>query len=138
MKKIFESFKTGIFVGAILSLVFSYINGEGNFLIYDPGFENLFNSKIQAAAVAIFLYGLIGVFSYLAAIIFRKVDNLLYATIFHYVVINIIILTFGYIFTWFDNLLSAVIMISIVYFVIYVVNYFFYKEKINKINNQIK
>lgn len=140
MKKIYQGFTTGIFIGIIISTIFSTIYEIGEFRIAAPEYYTKFNNELIATIFAFIMFGLIGVLSTLASEVFKKIDNLLKATIIHYILMIIIIFSIGYFMKWFSfsHLLSGIFSITIVYILIYSIIYFFEKNKINKINEKLK
>lgn len=139
MKNIFRSFVLGTFIGMCIALFFSFINSpNGEFYISTPGFMSKFQSENMAVLVSYTMYGLIGVSSMLLDTIFKKVDNLLVATIIHYIAMNITIVLFGMYLNWWNTLRPSIFVIILaIYAVIYIINYINTKKKLEVINKNL-
>ncbi len=149
MKKIFSRIAIGAIVGVgigfIISIIFSAIKGNGDFLATTPEFLSKFDKEVDAVIVSTILYALIGIISSLSSMIYdvkNEKGNLFLKTIIHFIIIIVTLMIIGSYLTWYEfSALSIMIFILLavaIYFIIWTVIYFIKKDEIRRINQKIK
>lgn len=140
MKKIIIGACVGIALGQVLSLIFSVIYGQ-----YSPGVPSFlaqFDNDIGAVAVQTVIFAAIGVIQALASDVFANLDrySLLKATSIHFAAIVLPLMITAYVLHWSTNLaqLSMILIgVIIIYMIIWIMMYSYYKGQIKKINEHL-
>lgn len=139
-KKIIVNFIIGVGCGQILNLLFSFKYG-----IYSPGvptFLENFSSLNEAVLVENILFGLLGIILGISSELFKGKDknNLIKITISHYLVQLVPFIIIGYILRWFttySQIVGVLVSYTIIYIVVWLVNYLIIKQEIEKINRAL-
>lgn len=136
-------FPIGVFISNLISLIISYIFGNGYYITCAPEVITRFGSEIMAATVQFLLSGVVGAV-YAAASIIWNVDSwsLFRTTVTHFFIIAITFLPISILMGWcalnLQGILSYLGLFAFIYFCIWISQYFAYKKKIQKINQALK
>ncbi|MHC5227073.1 DUF3021 domain-containing protein [Enterococcus sp. LJL99] len=74
VKKSFSGAMLGIFMGLVISIIFSYLNGSGFYYPSTPKFMEQFSNQSTAMVVSLLLWSILGGFPSGAALIFQVTD----------------------------------------------------------------
>lgn len=140
MKKIMIGACAGIALGQVLSLIFSAVYGH-----YSPGVPSFlaqFDNDIVAVTVQTLIFAVLGVIQALASDVFANLDrySLLKATTIHFAAIVLPLMVTAYILQWSTNLAQlgmVLIGVIIIYMIIWVMMYTYYKGQVKKINEHL-
>ena len=138
----------GIFIGLILSIVFSFLNSPSTYLPLSP--SSGVGKWMQAHDVhgslvmlyCILIWAGIGLLFSLGKNLFNKDWSLLRATLSPYLLMLFGFLPLATLGGWFpiqiSFYISVIIEFSLVYLVIWAVSYRIYKKKVEEINQQLQ
>lgn len=146
-KKVIErtipGFFIGIAIGQIISVLISLTGGNGEFIICAPEFIELVGNEAVAAAVQTLLCAIMGG-GFAAASVIWEMDNLSIAaqTGICFGIYAIIMLPIAYFTSWMEHsatgILSYVGIFAASFAVVWIVQYFTWKNKIKAINEKIR
>lgn len=131
----------GIMIGLLISLSFSYIYGQ-KYYPSAPRFENYFDNPLNAFAISILLWALMGIVFSISSVIFEQ-DAW---SIAKQTSINFVITYFGFTFLailahWFPLnapwLIIYTLIYIVIYFVIWAVQYLVERNIVRTINQKI-
>lgn len=142
-KKIINASCLGIAIGVILSVIFSSILGQGEYMPSTPTFMELFTTPVRAMASSIILWALMGNVFYFSESIFKQEQwSLLKMSLLHYLVTLICFFPLAYLAGWFPHnilwIASFLLMYTGIYLIIYLGNYLSTWLEIKKINQKVK
>ena len=132
----------GVGIGSIITLAmaYSYTNG------YYPGvpsFLEKFSDIRTAVAIQFLVYALLGITQMMAGQLYKNINasQLFLRTIIHYFIVVISVVLAAWYLHWGPNtlgkIISMVAMITIIYFIIWIVEYLQIKRTIDKINRHL-
>jgi len=140
--QLFSGFKTGVFIGLMFSIFFSFVySGEG-FYPMPPSFIEKFSSELTAFLISVFLWGLIGVIFTMTNYIFTSTDlSITKMTLSHAVISYILFLPIALYLNWINfsvtNIFSFTMIYLIIYIFFWVVSMIKVKKEVDKINKHI-
>ena len=143
IKKILGSALIGVGIGSVISLVMVYIFSN----TYHPGvpsFLEKFSDVRDAVAVEFLVYALIGIISGLSGFLYQdiKENQIFIRTTIHYFIVIITVVTAGWYLHWgginsISRVISVLIIATIIYFIIWGLEYLQIKKNINEINKHL-
>lgn len=144
-KRIMTSAFIGIGLGTLINYIFVLIIGRG-FSPAVPSFLAQFSSETTGIGTQLFIFALLGIIQGNASIIFSYLDHrkssLLAISCLHYCIIVLPLLLSAWYLRWFQasfqSFLGMLVLISLIYGVIYLVNYLTIKRDILSINNKLR
>ena len=138
LKQSFSDALKGILIGLILSIFFSYHFSAELYLPLSP------NSAVGRWMVMLYcalVWGAIGVLFSLGSLLFQKDWSLLRATLSHYLLMLLGFIPLATLAGWFPArlgfYLSLIVEFTLVYVIIWLVSYHFYKKQVQEINQSI-
>lgn len=139
MKKIYYGFTTGIFIGLIVSAIFSFLYHNTELRLAAPQYYASFPNELSANLVGFAIFGLIGVFSSYASLLFERMEVLWKATLLHYFITLILVLVLGKFMKWFQESspIYAILSISLIYIIIYIISYFYHKWESKRMTEKL-
>jgi hypothetical protein len=132
----------GITIGYLITILISLIYGYGNFHPVAPPLVEYFESVISAVVAQTFLCALIGGISAGASIIW-EIDrwSLARQTGTNFAILGITLLPIAYLMHWMQRTLLGFLIyfgtFVLVFLIVWLVNYFYWKSKIKEINQQL-
>ena len=137
LKQSFSDALKGIFIGLILSIFFSYL--------FSPAVGHwMFLHHVHGSLVMLYcalVWGAIGVLFSFGSLLFQKDWSLLRATLSHYLLMLLGFIPLATLAGWFPArlgfYLSLVVEFTLVYVIIWLVSYHFYKKQVQEINQSI-
>ncbi|KRL01106.1 DUF3021 domain-containing protein [Liquorilactobacillus capillatus] len=133
----------GITIGLLISLVFSYIYRLENYVPSAPYFTEMFKHPLNAIAVSIVLWALMGILFSTTSLIFTKENwSITRQTVTHFIVTFVGFVPLAILAGWFPLRWGVFIFFTIIFVIIYVFLWFISmlkaKHDIQKINRNIK
>ncbi len=133
----------GISVGYIISLIISVLIGKGDYYGASPMLIDRFGNELNAMIIQTFGSMLLGGVFSAASYAFENDYSLTKQTIIHFFVTMPVYLFISYMLGWLSfNSIKGVLMALGIYVVIYIViwliMYLYWKQKISKLNEDIK
>lgn len=135
-------FPFGISIAQLLSLLFSVLVDDSTYHPITPELASMLNNEILAAALQLLLSGLLGGICFASSLIWERDEW----SLTKQVVLNFMIVCSSTVFvasvlqwlrlTWAGLLLFLGVFI-VVYFLIWIVSYQFYRIQVNKINRKL-
>lgn len=148
MKKIIKRFLFGAILGIainyLISIFISFYLGSGNFQAVQPSLIEVYGNEINAVLIQLIFSMLIGGVYSASSIIFENVKySLAKQSIIHFCLTTPIFFLVSYMMYWIDinSKMEILIFIGIyilIYFINWIIFYLYWKDKVNKLNNQIK
>lgn len=140
--QLFSGFKTGVFIGLMFSIFFSFVYSGEAFYPMSPSFVEKFSSELTAFLISVFLWGLIGVIFTMTNYIFTSTDwSITRMTISHAVISYILFLPIALYLNWINfsvtNILSFTMIYLIIYTFFWVISMIRVKKEVDKINKHI-
>lgn len=148
MKRLYIGIQKGLFIGIIMSLIFSGIFGHGEYYPLYPGsfmgeiyYEHLTN--FQVTLIAVVIWGGIGILFVFSNMIFSHTDlSLTAATIIHFFVITIALFILAILAGWFPlTVLGISIYVGafiIVYLIIWDISRRKHQQIVSGINKKLQ
>lgn len=113
---------SGILIGLITSLIFSWQAGYGIFYPGPPAFMSLFNNEVEALTAAIVLWSIVGSMFSISSMIFEKNEwSILKQTFLHFLCTYTGLLALNIFLNWFDYTLENVAEFTLTFFIIYAI-----------------
>lgn len=132
---------SGIAIGCMIELLFSYLSAQGAYAPGAPSFLERFSDVHQAVLIERGLYALIGVVSMLAARVYANEQrSLLLSTVLHVGAVGVMVMAAGLILGWFKSradVLAAFAIFVVVYAVIWLRFYFYERRIARQFNEQL-
>ena len=147
MKTIFKRFVIGSFIGIsishLISLIISIILGHENYQGASPQLIASFGNEINAMVVQTLASMVLGgVFSAASYVFDRTYYSITKQTIIHFLITTPVYLAISYYLGWSSKSLKGFLLTLIIYTFIYIVIwltvYLYWKQKVAKLNNDIK
>lgn len=140
--KLVNGFVTGIFIGLVCSIFFSFVYSGTNFTPMPPLFIEKFSTELGAFVVSVILWGVIGLIFTGTSFIFTNTDwSITKMTVMHAVISYSLFLPVALYLDWLTlsvvNLLGFTAIYVIIYIVIWSISMIRIKKEINKINQHI-
>lgn len=140
--QLFSGFKTGVFIGLMFSIFFSFVYSGEAFYPMPPSFVEKFSSELTAFLISVFLWGLIGVIFTMTNYIFTSTDwSITRMTISHAIISYILFLPIALYLNWINfsvtNILSFTMIYLIIYTFFWVISMIRVKKEVDKINKHI-
>lgn len=146
MKRYMNAIKTGIVLGNLSLLFFSFLAGKGELLMYNSYtvMGQYYHQHSNEATIMVIMlcgWGSIGILFEVAGRLFNKIDSLITGTLVHFVITLTGLFTLGYLLGWFDLRVDMIISFTleffIMYLIVYYINYKIMKRNIKLLNNAI-
>ncbi|MCU5746485.1 DUF3021 domain-containing protein [Staphylococcus sp. SQ8-PEA] len=147
MKALFKSYGIGIVIGLMLSIIFSYIFGEGHYFPQSPvsTMGKLYYAHLNEPSIMLLstlLWGLIGVLFHIGGYLFEGTEWPLWKiTTVHFILMLGGLCPLGILAGWFPlkliAILSFIVMYIIVYIIIWLINFHQNKKHIEEINRSL-
>lgn len=136
-------FPLGICIGYIITIVGSLFWGDGNYSPYAPALADMLGSEIGAVVFQAILCGILGSGYTAASLIWEKDDwSIAKQTGIYFSVISIIMFPIAYFAHWMEHSLEGVLIYAgvfvAIFLVIWVVQYYIWKNKIEGINKKMQ
>lgn len=148
MKKIIKRFISGsvlgISIGYLITLIISVIKGQGIYYGASPQLISVFGSEINAMIVQTLASMLIGGVYSSSSYIFDGTNySITKQTILHFLITTPVYLIMGYLCCWWSlssliEIISFIGIYVVIYIIIWIVFYLYWKNKLSKLNEEIK
>ncbi|KRM95174.1 integral membrane protein [Liquorilactobacillus aquaticus DSM 21051] len=143
LKLAFHGIPVGIALGLLISLFFSYAYGLEDYVPSAPQFTEMFSRPLNAVAISIILWGLMGILFSISSLIFEKEGwSITRQTITHFFVTFCGFTPLAVLCGWFPLqwgvLVSFTIIFVIIYVVIWSINMASGRRDVEKINKKLK
>lgn len=147
IKKIINNAITGIvggvFIGFMISLIFSYASGSTTYYPSSIEFVSRFHGTLAATLTSAALWGLIGVVSAASSLIFTDTDwSIVKMTVIHFSLTYFICLPLAFLAGWFSfnfsSFVSFTILWIILYTIMYVTSMIAARKKVASLNQKLK
>ncbi len=143
LKRFIYYFPVGILVGHIISIIISFIYGNGYYLTCSPQFINKIGNEINALILQTILCGIIGSsFASLSIIFEIEKWSLLKQTIIYFISTSIIMMFIAYNLYWVEHNINSILIyfftFAMFFIIFWIIQYLIFKNNINKINKKIK
>ncbi len=143
LKYIFDFAMIGIFIGVLISLFFNYFNHSNQYYPSGPSFVERFNRPLNAVAVSVLLWVIIGQLFGFGSLIFNiKQWSLFKKTIINFLTYYLGFVPLAILAGWFPlNLTNFFIFTGIfivIYAIIWLINAHMILTDIKKVNQKIK
>lgn len=135
-------FPVGIAIGYVVTIIISLVSGQGQYQAVVPSLVATVGSEIGAVTLQAALCGLIG-FSFSAASVIWQIENWSIArqSGTYFLITALTMLPIAYLAGWMEHTLTGFLMyfgiFVAVFLVVWVIQYFIWKQKINKFNAKI-
>ena len=134
---------SGILIGLITSLIFSWQAGYGIFYPGPPAFMSLFNNELEALTAALVLWSIVGMMFSISSLIFEKLEwSILKQTSLHFLCTYTGLLALNVFLNWFDytlgNVAEFTLTFMIIYAVVWSVSMIRVKKSLDQINQRLK
>lgn len=148
MKRLYGGFKTGIFIGIIISLIFSLLISDGTYYPMNPHSfmgeiyaDNL--DALQTFIVTLFVWGLIGILFAYGDMIFSHTDmNVTMSTLTHFSLMLLVFFPLAILAGWFPFTGEGIVTFTIVFVIIYAIIWFIarstHRKMVEDINKKLK
>lgn len=145
-KKIFftlaNGFRLGVFIGLLMSIIFSYFYSGSAYTPMPPDFLENFSNELMAYVISVLLWGAIGLIFSATNFIFTSTDwSITKMTVVHAFASYILFLPIAFYLNWVDFNRIGMLVFTGVYIVIYIVLWTISmiraKKEINSINSRI-
>ena len=136
-------FPVGILIGYIITIISSFIYGNGHYIPCSPNFIKMIGNEINAIILQSILCGIIGSSFGSFSIIFDiEKWSLLKQTIVYFIITLIIMMYISYFAHWIEHSLKGILMqfisFTIFFIIFWTIQFLIYKNNINKINKNIE
>ncbi len=133
----------GTFIGLILSLVFSYLNGAKNYYPSSPAWTAQFSGTLSATCISVFIWSLIGIVFSVGALVFTRTDwSIAKMTIVHLTISYFGFLPLAILSGWFPLNIGRIIGFTgtflVVYAIVFSINMLIAKNEVKSINRKLK
>lgn len=142
--RILKGFYMGISTGYLISLIVSYIFGDGTYSIpCTPALVAAMGNEINALMLATFLYGVIGAGT-AAGLVVWEIDrwNLATQTGAYFLIISLVNLPIAYVMNWMEHSMVGFLYYFgtfVFYFVIiWIIKYLMWKSSVKKMNAKLR
>lgn len=148
MKRLYEGFKTGMFIGIIISLIFSILISDG---IYYPLNPHSFMGQIyaqnltglQTFIVVLIIWGIIGILFAFGDMIFSHTDmSVTMSTFTHFSLMLLVFIPLAILAGWFpftaEGFVTFIILFVIIYAAIWVIARSKHRKMVEEINKKLK
>lgn len=141
--QLFNGFKSGVFIGLMLSIFFSFMYSDDVFSPMPSPFIEKFPSELRAFIVSVLLWGLIGVLFTMTNFIFTSTDwSITKMTISHALISYVLFLPIALYLNWINLTLMNILSFTMIYVVIYIflwsISMMKVKKEITKINEHLR
>lgn len=133
----------GIFISTTITILISIGWGYGQYLAVAPELTKQMGTELNAIVVQYVLSGVLG-FAFAIGSVIWEVEkwSILKQTLLHFVLTSVAMFPIAYLCHWIDHtFLSALIYFAVfaaIYFIIWLLQYNFWKKKINAMNSKIQ
>ena len=132
----------GIAIGYVISIISALIFGEGTFSAVIPELVEQFNSEMSAVVVQTILSAVLGsTFASMSVVWQIEEWSILKQTSIYFVVTAAVMLPIAYLLHWMERgvvgFISYFGVFVAIFIVIWVIQYLFWKSRINKINEKL-
>lgn len=135
MKKIIKNGSFSVDILLIISIIFNLLNKSPYLKL---SLRNITGNELYDTIIVLVTFFILGnIFGYIDEI-YKKIDNLLIATLIHYVLVVILMSIIGNLFSWYENFFIGALFINIIYIIIWIVEYISTKREVDRINKKIK
>ncbi len=145
IKRGLQGIPTGIMIGQIVSIVFSLIQGNGQFVPVVPEFTEMIGNQNVAVIIQTVLTGLIGMIFSASSVIWdyeEKKMGLLKQTSLYFFINALVVIPIAYYLRWmkgtFLGFITYMGVFVIIFFVIWCINYFFWKKEVESVNKKLE
>ena len=145
-KKILTSgligFPIGIAIGFVITIIISICIGKGDFYPVSPELTETMGSELNAVILQTALCGIMGSGFAMASVIWELDSwSLIKQSGIYFLIISLILLPIAYISNWMDHSVAGVISYAGIFVasfvVVWLIQYFVWKNKIKKMNERI-
>ncbi len=132
----------GLFISICITVVYSFIYGEGNYLVATPSLITARGSELSAFIFQSVLSMLLGSIFAISDNIFKN-DNLSLTsqTVMHFAVSLISLTTISTLNHWFPvniiNIIANTVLCVFIYIIIWFAHYMYYKKQVEVINSKL-
>lgn len=135
-------FPIGITIGYIMTIVSSLIFGKGQYYSVTPILIDTMGSEINAVVMQAFLSGLLGACFSASSVIWDIEDwNIVKQTATYFFVTSLFMMPIAYFMNWMPHSKKGFIIyfgiFVIIFFVIWIAQYFIWKNQIEKMNSKL-
>ena len=135
-------FPMGIAIGQCMSLLASAILGQGTFVVCMPAFVEMVGSELGAVALQTFLCGLLGAAGAGGSVVWETDWGILRQTGTNSLILAGAMLPIAYVTGWMEHSLAGflkyLLVFTLIFIVIWVLQYFAWKRRIRKLNERMK
>ena len=135
-------FPIGIAIGFVITIIISICIGKGDFYPVSPKLTETMGSELNAVILQTALCGIMGSGFAMASVIWELDSwSLIKQSGIYFLIISLILLPIAYISNWMDHSVAGVISYAGIFFasfvVVWLIQYFVWKNKIKKMNERI-
>ncbi|NLZ76278.1 MAG: DUF3021 domain-containing protein [Erysipelotrichia bacterium] len=136
-------FPIGISLGYIITILISLVNANGYYSAYVPQLVDVMGSEINAVVLQAFLSGVIG-FSFGASSVIWEMDEWSIAkqTGIYFAITASVVMPVAYLARWMEPTFWGFVkyfgIFVVIFIVIWLMQYAFWKNKIDKVNQEIE
>ena len=132
----------GIAIGYVIAIIVSLVNGDGAFHVVESRLVEQLNSEISAVVIQMVLLAVIGGVFAAASVIWEMDEwNILKQTGIYFCILSVTLLPCAYLLHWMERSVGGFIIyigiFVVLFLVIWVVQYLFWKNRIEKINDKL-
>lgn len=143
VKRALIGFPIGIAIGYLISIIISFTFGNGAYSPCTPLLIKSMGNEINAVIFQTILTGLLGsVFSSASLIWDIEELSLLKQTLYFFLITSVTMMIIAYLLKWVAptmlSLLSFLLSFVIIFAIIWITQYLIWREKIKKLNDNIK
>lgn len=135
-------FPIGIAIGFVITIIISICIGKGDFYPVSPELTETMGSELNAVILQTALCGIMGSGFAMASVIWELDSwSLIKQSGIYFLIISLILLPIAYISNWMDHSVAGVISYAGIFVasfvVVWLIQYFVWKNKIKKMNERI-
>ena len=135
-------FPMGIAIGQCMSLLASAMLGQGTFVVCMPAFVEMVGSELGAVALQTFLCGLLGAAGAGGSVVWETDWGILRQTGTNFLILAGAMLPIAYVTGWMEHSLAGflkyLLVFTLIFIVIWALQYFAWKRRIRKLNERMK
>lgn len=133
----------GIAIGHVLSVIGSYIFGDGTYSACTPALVSTMGNEINAVILQTLLYSVIGA-SFAAGTVVFEVDrwSLAKQTGVYFLIVSLVTLPTAYILSWMEHSLMGFLnyfgRFILFFVIIWIINYLGWRNSVKKMNEKLR
>ena len=140
--RVLWGFPMGIAIGQCMSLLASAMLGQGTFVVCMPAFAEMVGSELGAVALQTFLCGLLGAAGAGGSVVWETDWGILRQTGTNFLILAGAMLPIAHVTGWMEHSLAGflkyLLVFTLIFIVIWILQYFAWKRRIRKLNERMK